>query len=231
MSCRILTSERASAVSPIVWPTVGNPSHRADAGRDAQGAAQPNNNEGGASREQITELERQIEGMRQQLQREVRSAREEGYREGEKSGAQQASAKLDGVLERAARALAELASLRSRIRRDTEKDLVALAIAIARRVLHRELSTDAEAIQGIVKAALEKLQSRDLTRVRIHPAHEKQVCNYLQHMSGVTNLEIVPDPALEVGGLVIETRRGDLDASVSSQLAEIGRGFADRIAR
>jgi flagellar assembly protein FliH len=40
--------------------------------------------------------------------------------------------------------------------------------------------------------------------------------------------EIVADTALQIGDVIIETRRGDLDASLETQLREIERGFADR---
>ena len=41
----------------------------------------------------------------------------------------------------------------------------------------------------------------------------------------------IPDPSREVGSIVFETQRGDLDASVESQLNEIERGLADRLRR
>jgi flagellar assembly protein FliH len=44
-------------------------------------------------------------------------------------------------------------------------------------------------------------------------------------------IEVIADKKLERGALLIETERGELDASVETQLEEIERGFADLIRR
>jgi flagellar assembly protein FliH len=128
-----------------------------------------------------------------------------------------------------ARSLAELSSLRSRIRKDAEGDLLKLAIAIARRVLHRELTLDPESIQGLIKVALEKLEARDLCRVRVHPDHEKAVRASLERFTNSPNFELAADSSLQCGDVLFETEHGVLDASIESQLLEIERGFADRL--
>ena len=48
--------------------------------------------------------------------------------------------------------------MRKRAAHEAEQDVVKLAIAIARRVLHRELTVDPDAILGLVKAALQKIE-------------------------------------------------------------------------
>jgi len=40
-------------------------------------------------------------------------------------------------------------------------------------------------------------------------------------------LEIVADASLQAGSAIFETSRGELDASINTQLAEIDRGLAD----
>ena len=42
---------------------------------------------------------------------------------------------------------------------------------------------------------------------------------------------MVPDASRELGTVIFETQRGNLDASVESQLQEIERGLADRLRR
>jgi flagellar assembly protein FliH len=117
------------------------------------------------------------------------------------------------------------------MRRDAEKDLVKLAIAIARRVLHRELTLDPESIEGLIRVALDKLQTRELCRVRAHPDQKPAIAAALQRFSNSHNVELVADPSLQCGDVLFETAHGDLDASIESQLREIERGFADRLHR
>jgi flagellar assembly protein FliH len=42
-------------------------------------------------------------------------------------------------------------------------------------------------------------------------------------------VEVVSDQSRELGSVIFETSRGNLDASVDSQLQEIERGLADRL--
>jgi flagellar assembly protein FliH len=149
-------------------------------------------------------------------------------RDGESAGRTKAAAELQPVIERLSRSIGEIASLRARLRAESEADLVHLALAIARRVLRRELSIDPEAIHGLVLGALEKLQGQETSRVRVHPSHAALVAGYLQQ-SSTGKIEVVPDPGREPGSVVFETQRGNLDASVETQLQEIERGLADRL--
>ena len=42
---------------------------------------------------------------------------------------------------------------------------------------------------------------------------------------------MIADPSRDLGTVIFETQRGNLDASVDSQLQEIERGLADRLRR
>ena len=63
----------------------------------------------------------------------------------------------------------ELAALAPRVRAEAELAVVQLAVAIARRVLHREISTNPAALLGVVKSACERLNARELSRLRAAP--------------------------------------------------------------
>jgi flagellar assembly protein FliH len=160
-----------------------------------------------------------------------REAYRKGLAEGTAIGKEQAAMEVQPVLDRLAHTLVELSSLRSRIRRDAEKDLLKLAVAIARRVLHREMTTDPESIEGLIKVALEKLQSRDLCRVRVHPNHAAFMNASFDRISNSKKIDLVADGSLRCGDVLFETEHGTLDASIESQLSEIERGFADRLQR
>jgi flagellar assembly protein FliH len=128
-----------------------------------------------------------------------------------------------------AQCASEVAALRARLRHEAEADLVRLALAIARRVIRRELAVDPGAVRGLVMAALEKLRGVDVLRVRCFPAHADSLKGFLAEEAGRGSLEVVADASLEPGGVVFETQRGNLDASASIQLQEIERGLADRL--
>jgi flagellar assembly protein FliH len=155
---------------------------------------------------------------------------ERGYADGIGAGRAQAESEVRPVLDQLARSLAELNALRPRVRKSAERDLIKLALAVARKVLHRELTVDAESISGLIKVALEKLQSREVTRVRVHPEHEAAIKSLLDRY-GASQMEVYRDSSLERGDVLFETPHGTLDASIEAQLREIERGLADRLNR
>jgi len=214
MSSRLLGPDDPRRVEAVAWRRV---SSAADAPEE-QGEAAP------ASRVDPAELEREWQGR-------VLDARAAGRREGEAAGRKQAMAELEAGLERLARSVNELAGLRSRLRREAEADMVKLAFAIARRVIRRELAVDPDALHGLVLGALERLQMQEINRVRVHPAHVGMVAALLRDRFGGGAIEVAPDPSAEPGAAVFETDRGNLDASVESQLSEIERGLADTLRR
>jgi flagellar assembly protein FliH len=140
-------------------------------------------------------------------------------------------AELQPVLERLAATTAEIAALRPRLRREAEADMLQLALAIARRVLRRELAIDPETLHGLVLAALEKLEMQELARIRVHPSQVPAVSTLLHRAGGGPTIEVAPDPSLDRGAAIFETSRGSLDASVETQLQEIERGLADCLRR
>lgn len=161
------------------------------------------------------------------LEQDINQARAAARAEGEALARQQAQAELQPVLQKLAASIHESAELRSRLRTQAESDLVRLAIAIARKIVGREVNTDPEAIAGLVKASLEKLRVQEVLRVRLHPDYNSKVTEALARL-GATQVEVVGDPASERGAVVFETTRGNLDASVETQLREIERGLTDR---
>ena len=152
-------------------------------------------------------------------------AYQRGYREGEAAGRSAAQP----VLERLAHSIDTIAGLGPRLRKEAEGDLLRLSIVIARRILHRELSVDPEAVSGLIMAALEKLKGHEIQRVRVHPDIEGAMRASLDHFAVARTVPVVVDGSREPGDVVFETERGSLDASVETQLEEIGRGLADRL--
>ncbi|MGA2185107.1 MAG: FliH/SctL family protein [Bryobacteraceae bacterium] len=172
-------------------------------------------------------LETRVQELEHQLEKAPQEAFQNGLRQGEAEGRKQALAQLDGELQRLARAVTEMAGLRHLIRREAEEELVRLALAIARRILHRELTIDPEALTGLVKAALGKIELRDTCRVRTHPEHVATVTRCLAQIGAPQKIDVLADTSLEKGSAIFETGRGSLDASVETQLAEIQRGLVD----
>jgi flagellar assembly protein FliH len=222
MSSRVSVESREDHVRPFAWRTVaisGEPADRRKAAPDPRVAAvigQPHPNEA-----RIAELENLLEHR-------VHEARESGRREGDAEGRTRAADDLRAAIERLANSIAELDQFRGQLLRQTEGAAVRLSIAIARRVLRRELTVDPEAIEGLVRAALERLQSQENCRVRMHPDYVPALRASVERLGMTARVEVIEDAAQEPGAAVFEMSRGSLNASIDSQLKEIERGLVDR---
>lgn len=211
MSSKVLPRGEDWPFEPLVWRSA----------KRATDAAQEETGELARLQARVAELEKQLE-------QRSREARETGLRQGEQAGKEQARKELQPLVEKLGQTARELAELRPSLRRQAEEDVVKLSLAVARRILHRELAVEPEALRGLIEVALEKLKSQEICRVRTHPEHAAVMRSSLEG-GGRVRVEVVADPACERGTAVFETERGNLDASVSAQLREIGQGLADRL--
>lgn len=151
-----------------------------------------------------------------------------GRRESEAEGQQRIATTLQNTAERLAQSVKQLADVRPRLCKEAEADLLRLSLAIAQRILHRELNIDPTALQALVKLSLDRLGRQDEIRVRVNPLLADTVRSILGKLSSRPP-DVTPDSALEAGGLIFETTRGQLDASIHSQLDEIERGLIDHL--
>jgi flagellar assembly protein FliH len=172
-------------------------------------------------------LEMRLASMESEMIRRADAARAAGFREGEAAGSASANASLAPVFQQLTRTIQDLAGYRSRFRKEAEQDLVKLAISIARKILHRELSVDTTAILALVRVVLETIDAREVHRVRLHPVDAAVVEPMLAQIGAPQQMVISADGTLERGAAIFETTRGNIDASVQAQLSEIERGFAD----
>lgn len=179
---------------------------------------------------EVAQLRAQLVDSERRRQHETQQARQDGFSEGVRQTQEQAIAEMRSAMERVAATLADLANTKRKVRGEAELELLRLSIAIARRIVHREIALDQEALSGVVHAALQKLQAREISRVRVFPAGADMLRSALDRFGAPAGLEIYPDPSMRPGDLMFETSLGQLDASVETQLQEIQRGLTDRLA-
>src|ERR1017187_386547 len=179
--------------------------------------------------EELSQLRAKVSGFASQMEKQSQEAFDAGLRAGEAAAKESLESDVRGSIERLAATLVEVASLRAETIHRAEVDTVRLAVEIARRVLHRELTVDTSALGALIKAALEKLQAQEVYRVRVHPDQAKIVRSCLDEMGRSQAIEVINDASQSRGGAVFEISRGALDASVETQLREIECGLTDQL--
>ncbi|MGH9591897.1 MAG: FliH/SctL family protein [Bryobacteraceae bacterium] len=175
------------------------------------------------------------QGAGAEMQARIQDAYERGLQEGlagaETAAAQRASAQLAPVLSNLGAVIRELAGVRKLFRMEAEEATVNLAVGISRRVLQREISMDPEAILGLVRSAFDRVNARELHRLRIAPGEAAVIQQNRATLGLPSGVEIAADASLPPGSAIFETSRGELDASAATQLDEIQRGFTDLVHR
>lgn len=225
MLCRVLdldsSGKESSAVQPPPW-LLTPPVHS-----DRSDTLQPSR--AAVSTADVQDLRSRADQLTSQLETVAKDAWAQGFCAGELAARGSLEAELRETVSKLAEKISEIAAHGPEIIRRAEADTVNLAIAIARRVLHREISLDRSALSALVGAALEKLRNHEIHRVRIHPDLEKLLKSSLEQFGRSSAIEVLPDPSLACGGVTFEISRGALDASVDTQLREIERGLVDEI--
>lgn len=183
---------------------------------------------GGAPGE-VLKLRARITEINAAAEQQARQAYETGLRTGEGAARKALEAETRAAIDRVTATVADIAATRAEVLQRAEADTVRLAIEIARRILHRELTVDTNALHALTQAALQKLQSQEIHRVRVHPDQEKLVRASLQESGRGQGIEVIADSSQPPGGILFDIGRGALDASVTTQLDEIARGLADRL--
>jgi flagellar assembly protein FliH len=230
MPSKILVDNRPGQSRPFAWRSVSHTGETVDRRRTALESG-PAGLPTASRAEGVHPLERRISEIEAAFVEREHAAREAGFREGEAVGKAQAEVEVRSAIGQLSQSIAEMDQYRTRLFRQSEADAVRLSIAIARRVLRREITLDPSAIEGLVRAALEKLQSQERCRVRMHPNYIPVLRSEIDRLGMGAKVEAIADPAQEPGAAVFEMARGNLDASMDTQLREIERGLVDRLQR
>ncbi|MFC6644283.1 FliH/SctL family protein [Granulicella cerasi] len=116
---------------------------------------------------------------------------------------------------------------RSRYFAEVETEVVKLALAIAERVLQREVAIDQTMLRGVVHAALSKLSSSEGVRLLV-PAADVTLWTRAMKSSEVS---VQGASDLHAGDLRLEMKAGAVELGVRAQLVELERGFFDLMAK
>jgi flagellar assembly protein FliH len=147
-----------------------------------------------------------------------REAFEQGLAEGREAGRAEVRAqveRLQGMFYDLARPFEELDA-------EVDRELLTLAMTLARQIVRRELKTDPTQIIGIVREAISALPvaSRDV-RVHLHPEDAAVVRQHLAPTESERAWQLVEDPVMARGGCQVTTATSRVDARLETRLGAI----------
>ncbi len=163
----------------------------------------------------IAEAEAFAHDTHQRAIEEAEEMREQAYREGTERALTEFEENLLAVRE-----------IRDRALRETEQDLLRLAVRLAEKIVGREIQKDSQAVVNIVATALQNARQQEKLIVRVNPTNlaliESEIGNFTS--GGRTRfLDFVADPRVSVGGCLIESEVGTIDAQLETQFRILER--------
>jgi flagellar assembly protein FliH len=154
-----------------------------------------------------------------------REAFAKGFAQGERAGAEASGERSEAMLRRLTETLDELTTVRAEMIRQTERQMVHLALAIARRIVGREVSLDPDLLLAMARVALERLGDTARVTIRLHPDDFAASGATRVSESTGSNVTMVADPRLSRGACRVESDMGLLDVGIDAQLQAVGRAL------
>jgi flagellar assembly protein FliH len=133
--------------------------------------------------------------------------------------------RVSEMRDRLADTIERISSLSGELTTGVETSLVELALQIAKKIVRREVTIDREVALTLVKVSLAKLHDRSIAEIHLNPEDFTYVQAHREKLGFRGALEIIEDPLVSVGGCLIHTETGDIDARIESQFEEIAHGL------
>jgi flagellar assembly protein FliH len=168
-------------------------------------------------------------------QRGFLEGEQKGRNDGQKAAFEQALKKIEAPLSALRAGLLQLQRIRHETYRRIENEVVKLAMAIAEKVICREINTDRETVVWVAKEALARVKSPDKLTIKMNPEDlpflsqtQYQISDFINNIEQVN---LVAEAGIERGGCIVETDSGEIDARVEKQLQAIEESFKTAMAK
>jgi flagellar assembly protein FliH len=137
--------------------------------------------------------------------------------------------KVEPLLISLQKVLLQLNNLRKETYREIEKEVVELALAIAKQVICQEISIDRDIVVCVAREALAKVEDPASVKIKLSPSDlrfvkktRSQLSNFIQNIENVT-FEAAEN--IQSGGCIVETDLGEIDARIEKQLQTVEESF------
>jgi flagellar assembly protein FliH len=156
-----------------------------------------------------------------------KTAYENGFSQGEKAGMEIAEQKIEAVMRRYAESILEVAKLRSSLYAQVEREVVKLAVEVAKKITHREIQADPDIIQTLVRVALGHVAEKSAVTVHLSPVDYSYLLEQRSELSQSEgrDISLLADKSIERGGCLIQTECGDIDARIEEKFREVEHAF------
>lgn len=159
-------------------------------------------------------------------QEEAGTIRESAAKEGYKAGLEQAKNEIGQVKT----AIEDFLKAKQEVFEYIAPDILEISIDIARKIVKHEIEQDPEIVLATILDVLKNI-SRDEAKIsiKVNPSQLALTKNNIPEIISLTGLEtkvnVIADDTIEVGGCIVLTSNGVVDATMNTQLEIIKEAF------
>jgi flagellar assembly protein FliH len=156
-----------------------------------------------------------------------KAAHEQGFIQGEKTAMETAERKVEAAMKRYAESIGEIQKLRSSLYAQVEREVVKLALAAAKKIVHREIHIDRDIVQTLVHVALSHVSEKSAVTICLNPEDYSYLLDRRADLSQSEgrDISLLADKSIERGGCLIQTNCGDIDARIEEKFREVENSF------
>ena len=177
----------------------------------------------------VSEARQQAEELLNQAREQAAAVRlqayQEGYNEGREEGLEEARREMEETLALVRTAAREAKQIRDRIILNSERQVIELVLDVVRKLMATELDQNPKVVVETVERAIKRAGSQRIVRIRVSPEDRETVS--VAFPEGTGDWDVVPDGSVSLGGCIIDTESGTIDARLEAQLAEVEQALTE----
>jgi len=172
-----------------------------------------------------------MEKAKRQVTEIKANAKKEGYdtgfEDGFKSGKDAAKEEFSPFLNTTQELIEELSGFRKEMYEKVEREMVEMVLNLSKKVIHFEFSKREDAVQDMIRLAVQSVLDRESMVIKIHPTDKEYAESFrpelLDMFSEIKNITFVANSGITRGGCVVETNFGVIDARIEKLEEQIDR--------
>lgn len=149
----------------------------------------------------------------------------EGAAKGQAEARAAAAARIDALLRQWSDGLGAFEGARDEMLVQSRTDVLALALAAARKIVKRSLACDPGVVGAQIEACVARVVGASRMTIAVHPedleAAAADVPAILERLGATAHAAVVADPGLTRGSCAVRTARGRVEADIELQLQRL----------
>jgi len=154
------------------------------------------------------------------------------YQKGFERGKKEGEATIFPLKKMLSQAINELKREKKNFLEKSEKAVVEIALAIAKKIIKREVSSDPEITKRIIEEALRRIKDPRSGKIiiKVNP-NDWEILTHTDELFPLNlaegEVKIEKDGSIQSGGCIVETEGEIINASIENQLEEISRALKE----